>query len=324
MRRWKVAGVNFDHFHMGDLLRMAVEHPQVDLVGVYDEDPVRVAPILQCLHQEPSLLFESCEQLIQEQQPDLVILCPAAAKHAEWFHRVARPGQMVLIEKPFAGSLDEAKEMIEISQQRSCPFAINWPLAWYRTHRTAYRLAVDEQRIGELIGVQYFGGNRGPLWHTFDKIEVSAEEVARNKPKSWFYQRSQGGGSLLDYLGYGATLGSWFLEGREPIDVTSVVDRPVGLEVDEHSITVCRYSFGLSRLETRWGTFTDPWTYPTIPPTGFTLLGTEGCIQSSDYAESIRVQDKDHPAGVDLPLDRLVLDDPKATPWQRSSNPIEY
>jgi hypothetical protein len=42
--------------------------------------------------------------------------------------------------------------------------------------------------------------------------------------------------------------------------VTAVVDQPRGLEVDEHSITICRYARGLSKLETRWGTFTDPWT----------------------------------------------------------------
>ncbi len=27
MKKWKIAGINFDHFHMGDLLRMAHEHP---------------------------------------------------------------------------------------------------------------------------------------------------------------------------------------------------------------------------------------------------------------------------------------------------------
>ena len=41
MRRWRVAGINFDHFHMGDLLRMAFEHPAVEIVGVSDEQPVR-------------------------------------------------------------------------------------------------------------------------------------------------------------------------------------------------------------------------------------------------------------------------------------------
>jgi glucose-fructose oxidoreductase len=34
MKRWKIAGINFDHFHMGDNLRMAFNHPAVELVGV--------------------------------------------------------------------------------------------------------------------------------------------------------------------------------------------------------------------------------------------------------------------------------------------------
>ena len=42
MRRWKVAGINFDHFHMGDNLQMAWEHPQVDLVAICDEKPERM------------------------------------------------------------------------------------------------------------------------------------------------------------------------------------------------------------------------------------------------------------------------------------------
>ena len=65
--------------------------------------------------------------------------------------------------------------------------------------------------------------------------------TAAMKRKSWFYRRKSGGGSLLDYLGYGVTLGTWYQNGRSPIEVTCVVDQPAGLEVDEHSITVARY-----------------------------------------------------------------------------------
>ena len=34
MAKWKIAGINFDHFHMGDNLRMAHEHPEVEIVGL--------------------------------------------------------------------------------------------------------------------------------------------------------------------------------------------------------------------------------------------------------------------------------------------------
>ena len=122
---------------------------------------------------------------------------------------------------------------------------------------TAKRL-IDEGAIGEVIEVHFYDGNRGPLFHTADKVEISPEEREREKPFTWFYKKEAGGGSLLDYLGYGATLGTWYHGGRAPIEVTTVVDEPSHLEVDEHSITVARYACGLSKFETRWGTHFGP------------------------------------------------------------------
>ncbi|MEQ1840722.1 MAG: gfo/Idh/MocA family oxidoreductase, partial [Verrucomicrobiales bacterium] len=40
--KWRVAGINFDHFHMGDLLRMVQEHPDAEIVGIADEDASRL------------------------------------------------------------------------------------------------------------------------------------------------------------------------------------------------------------------------------------------------------------------------------------------
>ena len=37
MKTWKFAGINFDHMHMGDNLRMVLEHPQARIVGLCDE-----------------------------------------------------------------------------------------------------------------------------------------------------------------------------------------------------------------------------------------------------------------------------------------------
>ena len=42
-RTWKVAGICFDHMHMGDNLRFARDHPAVDIVGICDERPQRMA-----------------------------------------------------------------------------------------------------------------------------------------------------------------------------------------------------------------------------------------------------------------------------------------
>ena len=110
------------------------------------------------------------------------------------------------------------------------------------------------------------------------------------KPQSWFYKRAYGGGSLIDYLGYGTTLGTWFHDGKEPLEVTTVVDETPDIEVDQHSITICRYAQGLSKFETRWGTVSDPWTQQPIPNCGFVLVGSKGAISSYDYDDHVTVQ----------------------------------
>lgn len=314
MRRWRIAGINFDHLHMGDNLRMVFEHPGAEIVGVCHEEPERMASAIANFSIPSERVFTDYRACIEQTKPDIVLLCPATARHGEWTEKVAPYGVHIIMEKPFAASLVEADRMIAAMANNGKALAINWPLAWYPSHRTAKRL-LDAGMIGEVIEVHYYDGNRGPLWHVADKVATTSEEMQREKPKSWFYKKDHGGGSLLDYLGYGVTLGTWFLDGRVPEEVTCVVDTPEGLEVDEHSITVARYAQGLSKFETRWGTFTDPWVAQPQPKCGFVITGTQGTISSYDYETTVRIQTPDCPQGRDLAVDAVK------PPFQ---NPVQF
>lgn len=313
-RTFRIAGINFDHFHMGDLLRMAAECPNAEIVGVSDEDLGRIEPIVQRRGIPRDRVFADYRHCLETTKPDLVILCPAAARHGEWVEKVAPFDVHILVEKPFAATLAEADHMIAAQAKTGKLLAINWPLRWVPSHVTAKRL-VDEGLIGEVIEVHYYDGNRGPLYHAADKVEVDPVAATAQKASSWFYQKSAGGGSLQDYLGYGTTLGAWYMNGRKPIEVTCIVDEPRGLEVDEHSVTIARYDCGLSKFETRWGTFSDPWTHQPQPRCGYVLVGRDGTISSDDYAATIRVQTREKPECFNVPSDTLM-------PPLR--NPIEY
>lgn len=308
----KIVGINFDHFHMGDLLTMAAETEGVEIVGLCDEQPERMQDAIKKFGISQDRVFTDVRACLETTKPDLVILCPAAARHGEYVELVAPYNVHVIVEKPMAASLEEADRMIAAMEKTGKKLAINWPLAWYPPHVTSKRL-IDEGLIGDVIEVHFYDGNRGPLWHGADKIEL--EPTAERKAASWFYKKDQGGGSLLDYLGYGTTLGTWFHNGKAPIEVTCMVDEPAGLEVDEHSITIARYDVGLSKFETRWGTFTDPWTHQPQPKCGFVIVGRDGTISSYDYDKTIFVQTRKNPAGESIPVDTLV------TPF---SQPIEY
>jgi len=291
---------------------MVSEHPQGEIAAICDDQPSRMQMAIRNFNISPSQIFTDLDKCLEKSHPDFVILCPATARHAEYVERVASHRIPMLIEKPFAATLKEADRMIAAAKRHKVMLAIDWPLRWSPSHCTAYRL-LAEGRIGDLQEVHYYGGNRGPLWHTADKIETTPTPA--RKRKIWFYKKSQGGGSLLDYLGYGTTLGTWYHQNRKPLEVTAVTDLPNGLEVDEHSLTVARYECGLSNFETRWGTFTDPWTNQPQPKCGFILKGSAGTISSYDYEPTVRIQTRKKPAGEALTVDVLKA------PFQ---NPIQY
>lgn len=309
---WKIAGINFDHFHMGDLLRLVAEHANAEIVGISDEKPERMEEATRNFGLSDDQIFSDYRECLEKTKPDFVILCPAAARHAEWTEKVAEYEVPILMEKPFAADLEQADRMIQAMENAGKPLAINWPLVWVPSHVMAHRL-VSDGTIGQLQEVHFYDGNRGPLWHGADKIEK--EPTDAEKDASWFYKKSEGGGSLLDYLGYGTTLGTWFHGGVKPSEVMAMWDLSDALEVDEHSITVARYEHGLSKFETRWGTFSDPWTNQPQPRCGFVLKGAEGTISSWDYASSITVQSRDCPEGREVPVEDLE---------RPRSNPVEY
>ncbi|MFH1737476.1 MAG: Gfo/Idh/MocA family oxidoreductase [bacterium] len=314
MAKWRIAGINFDHMHMVANLRMAYEHPDAEVVGLCDEHPQRMQPAADEFNIPGTRLFTDYEECLEKTCPDIVLLCPATAQHGAWTEKVAPYGAHMIMEKPFAASLPEADRMIRATQAAGKLLAINWPLAWYPPHVTTKRL-IDEGVIGGVIEVHYYDGNRGPVSDAVDKVKMDTAAVLGEKSKSWFYKKEQGGGSLLDYLGYGVTLGTWFHGEKSPVEVSCVVYKPEGLEVDEHSITIARYEKGLSKFETRWGTFTHPWIHQPQPKCGFVIMGTEGTIGSYDYESTIRVQTRSHPEGEIIPVD---------IPQPPLQNPVQY
>jgi predicted dehydrogenase len=312
MKRWRIAGINFDHFHMGDLLRQIYDHPQADIVGISDEQPERMISAAQNFGLRTTQVFTDYRECMEQTKPDIVVLCPAASKHGEWVTKIAHYGTHILMEKPFAGSLAEADVMVAAMKPTGKTLAINWPLVWDAGQQTAHRL-IQEGLIGQPLEFQHCGGNRGPLYHGADKIEI--EPSAADKAASWFYSKAQGGGALLDYMGYGTTLGTWHLGGAVPLEVTCTWHTTPGLEVDEHSVAIIRYAHGLSRSETRWGTFTDPWTLQPQPKCGFVIRGTDGTLSCFDYEKTVRVQTRTQPEGFDVPVDALSAP---------NRNPIEH
>jgi len=298
----------------GDLLRMVHEHPEAEIAGIFDPDRTKMQAAMDAFSIPEDRVFTDFDQCMAAGPYDMAILCAATGAHAEIPERLAPHGVHVFVEKPFAASAADARRMMAAMDGTGKQMVVNWPLRWVESHVTAKRL-IDEGMIGDLLEVRFYDGNRGPLYHMADKVEVNPEDVERQKPDSWWYKAASGGGSLLAYLAYGATLGTWYMHGEAPIEVTCTVNETPGIEVDQHAIAVLRYARGLSKMETRWGTFTDPWSIQPQPTCGFVFVGSDGTLSSPDYASYVTVQTRANPARHEIAVDPLA---------EGERNAIEY
>ncbi len=290
---------------MGDLLRMVTETPGCSIAGIYDTDINKMSAAIANHSLSSDCVYTDLSTALARSNADVAIVCSTTAEHANVTVAALEAGLHVICEKPFAANVADADRMIDAAAKAGKTLAINWPLAWYPPHITTKRL-IDDGVIGDVLEVHFYDGNRGPLRHLADKVEVSEADAAAMKRSSWWYDPALGGGSLLDYLGYGTTLGTWFMNGREPLSVTAITDNVDPTFVDEHAIVVCRYASGLSKFETRWGTFTDPWTIQPQPKCGFVVVGTAGTISSYDYEDHVLLQTLEHPVPTPVAVDILA------------------
>src|SRR5437879_2296201 len=126
-RKWKIAGINFDHMHMGDLLRLVHEHPNAEIVGIADETPSRMDTAANNFAIPAERCYADFRRCLEETRPDVVLLCPKTGEHGDYVEKVAPYGVHILVEKPMAASLADADRMIQAVQATGKTLVINWP-----------------------------------------------------------------------------------------------------------------------------------------------------------------------------------------------------
>jgi len=287
---YRVVGANFDQMHLNTNLRWARDHPDTDVVGVCDEEPDTstgsIDEAVADLDLSGEAVFADLDACLDATDPDIVIGAPRNSLHATFVERVtAHDVDALAIEKPMAATLSDADRMRAAVDDEL--FVVNWPATWDPVTHTVERL-VREGTIGNVLEVQYYGGNAGA------------------PPEgSWFYEDSEGGGSMLDYLGYGATFSTWFRGGELPARVTAERFVPEGRDTDFQSTTVCRYDEGLSTFQTTWRLLTNPWETEPQPMKGYEIIGTEGAISTRERDVPVRVTTEERTEGYVVDPDAL-------------------
>ncbi len=280
MKKWKIAVIGLAHVHAQILYRDFNRYPdEVEWLGCADippfhpEGPEKRMSLSMNVPNPPRLYADYQELLALG--PDIAIVCSDVRSHGEVVCELLSQGIHVVVEKPMAYSLEDGLAMCRAASLSGAALAVNWPVAWFGSFRKARELTAAGA-VGRPLRCHY----RSPA--TTGPFSYGQQEEL---PQHWWYQHSRGGGSIMDYAGYGCLLATWFLGGmaKQVSGIRKNFLVPFS-DVEDYSAFLLDFGDSVGFLEGSWSTLNSGEI-----PSGPVIYGTEGTIAADRHSSVVRV-----------------------------------
>jgi predicted dehydrogenase len=236
-----IAGLNHDHVH-GILSQY--NKGQVNIVGIAEPDKQLQQKFGKLYHLPDSLFFTDLKKVLLLKKPNAVLGYNAAAKHLQIVEICAPLGISVMVEKPLAATLAQAKQMESLANKYHIRVLTNFETTWYPSFQDVYK-TISKGNIGPIKKMVVHDGHQGPK-----EIGCSPEFL------SWLTDPVlNGAGALNDFGCYGADLMTWLMHGRKPIAVTAVTRhyKPgIYPKVDDDATIILEYADATGQIEASW------------------------------------------------------------------------
>ncbi len=236
-----------------------------DLVGVADPFTTTDAGAVH---------FESLEQLLQEANPEGVVVATPNNQHLPAVRACAAAGVIPLIEKPLAGSLEDANEIVAVLRSKGLVSLVGH----HRRHSAALRTAraiVRSGKLGRIVGVTGI--------------------AAFAKPTSYFdvaWRRVAGGGPVLINLVHEIDDLRFMLGNIAQVSaLTSNAVR--GFEVEDTAAVSLRFESGALGTFLLSDCAASPWSWEQSSgeDTTYHYYGEEACYRIVGTRGSLTVPD---------------------------------
>lgn len=141
-------------------------------------------------------LYTSLDLLLEKDHSDLIVITSSSDSHARLALKALQSGRHVLVEKPLALAIEEAKEVVESAKRAGRILAVSFQ-ARYLPQMKLIKEAVEEGRFGQLgHGVVSMRLNRNPDYF---------------KESPWRETWAQGGGLFINQCIHYIDLLQWFM-----------------------------------------------------------------------------------------------------------------
>lgn len=170
--------------------------------------------------------YPSVDALLADQRIDLVHIATPPHTHTALAVRALEAGKHVLIEKPLATTVEDAKTMIELAKSKGLLLAVNLIMR-YNPLTASVKNVIDSGLLGR------------PLHAIFENY-ASDEDLP---PGHWFWDKAKSGGIFIEHGVHFFDLFEWWFgrdEARGRIECAQQVARPDtdSVNVDQVQATV--------------------------------------------------------------------------------------
>ena len=278
-----VADLSHDHAH---IIMNAYKNKSIELLGIAEADGALVKRYQKSYNFPSEFVFNSLEEVLAVTKPDAVLAYNPVSEHIN-VARVCMPMHIpVMVEKPLATTVKQAKEMAALSIRYKTTLLTNYETTWYNSIQKQKKL-IDTS--GEnIMRMNARDGHEGPK-----EIGCSTEFL------NWLTQEeTNGAGALYDFGCYGANLMTYFKNGEKPVSVkatTQHLKSKMYPEVDDDATVILTYKNATGIIEASWSwpysiksfeVFTTSKSYDAKD--GNTLTFSEKNIKSDTIATTIK------------------------------------
>lgn len=284
----RLALLSFWHVHAADYAREAEEHPETELVAIWDELPER-GRLEATARGVP--FIEDLGSVLGDPTIDGVIVTTATTVHGAIFPAAARAGKHVFVEKVIAPTLRESIAIVDAVRDAGVTITVALSRA-EAAPTAAIRNLIAAGRIGQPTSSRIRFAHDGAL-------------PTPERPDGWlpvrFYDRAESGGGAMIDLGAHPLYLTRFVLGL-PEAVIAVSGDVTGRGVDDNAAAIFRYRNGaIGIAETSF--------VSGAPGSAMVVTGTKGSVRYMDGAGHIELRDPE-PA-------RIPIAGPAPAPFPR-------
>lgn len=274
MKQIRIGVVSFEHMHAMSYTQQLLKDPDVVLVGISDEDVFRGTKMASMFK---TAYYPSYETLL-DKDLDGVIVCTNNRDHAKVSVAAANRGIHILVEKPFATTIDDARLMIESAKQNGVRIMNAFPMR-FNPNVIAAKKIVDEGRIGEILSIT--GINHGKI------------------PGGWFLDKElAGGGAVMDHTVHLGDLIRWFTasEVKDVYCEQGALLHDKGID-DTGLVMITMKNGVFASIDCSWAHHTN---YPIWAQVDMEIVGTKGIIDLKAFSQVVHLDDQKHQSFEDI------------------------